>query len=61
MEALTRALQIELGITTLSPAFDPTTLAELTAQYGSIGIGQHTGSNIVKIIQGGAYCKGFNT
>ncbi|MBS3182378.1 glycoside hydrolase domain-containing protein [Leucobacter manosquensis] len=60
MEGLTRALQIELGITSLSPNFGPTTLAMLTSQYGNIGIGQHHGSGVVKIIQGGSYCKGFN-
>lgn len=60
MEGLTRALQIELGITTLSPSFGPTTYARLQSQYGDIARGQHTGSNVVKIIQGASYSKGFD-
>ncbi|QIM19471.1 hypothetical protein G7066_14445 [Leucobacter coleopterorum] len=60
MEALTRALQIELGITTLSPNFGPTTMSTLTNKVGSIGIGSASGVNIVKILQGGSYCKGFD-
>lgn len=60
IEGLIRALQIELGITNLSPNFGPTTFAQLTSQFGDIGVGQHPGANIIKIIQGGSYCKGFN-
>ncbi|GAA1644355.1 glycoside hydrolase domain-containing protein [Actinoplanes couchii] len=58
MYALTRALQHELGIATLSDAFGPGTLAALNAR-GPIGIGQATG-NIVKIIQSACYCKGYD-
>lgn len=60
VEGLTRALQVELGISSLSSNFGPTTLAELTSQYGAIGLGQYPGSNVVKIIQGGSYCKGYD-
>lgn len=58
--ALTRALQIELGITTLADSFGPTTLTELTKKYPVIGPVQgNSNNNIVKIIQGGLYCKGY--
>lgn len=60
IEGLIRALQIELGIGDLSPNFGVTTLSELTSQYGDIGLGDYPGSNVVRIIQGGAYCKGFD-
>lgn len=51
--ALTKGLQIELGITTLSDSFGPTTLARV----GQIDVTKN--SNIVKIIQAGLYCKGY--
>ena len=54
IEGLIRALQIELGIGDLSPNFGVTTLSELTSQYGDIGLGDYPGSNVVRIIQGGA-------
>lgn len=57
--ALTRALQHELGITALSNNFGPATLAGLSAQYPSIGVGA-SNTNIVRIVQGGLYCKGYN-
>ncbi|HEU5110149.1 MAG TPA: glycoside hydrolase domain-containing protein, partial [Micromonosporaceae bacterium] len=59
MYALTRALQIELGIPAdrLSDTFGPATLAELTRQFGEIGPGAPT--NIVRIVQCGQYCKGY--
>ncbi|MFL2133326.1 glycoside hydrolase domain-containing protein [Desemzia sp. FAM 24101] len=60
MYALTRALQIELGITATSNSFGETTLAEFTQQYGTIGQGQNdSNSNIVKIIQSALYSKGY--
>lgn len=65
MYGLTRALQIELGITTLSNNFGDGTLAALAAQFSQID-GSTTSSDpeklkrIVTIIQGGLYCKGYN-
>ncbi|WP_439662372.1 glycoside hydrolase domain-containing protein [Lentzea sp. HUAS TT2] len=58
MYSLTRALQIELGIGTLSDSFGPTTL-RLLGERGIIQFGYpHT--NIVKILQHGLFCKGYN-
>jgi peptidoglycan hydrolase-like protein with peptidoglycan-binding domain len=60
MYALTRCLQYELGITSLSDNFGPTTLARLTALYPSID-GSTTGADrIVRIIQAALYCKGYD-
>lgn len=58
MYALTRALQIELGITETADNFGPTTL-RLLGQLGPISRTSNTNENIVKIIQGGLYCKGY--
>lgn len=58
MYSLTRALQHELGITELSDAFGPATLAAL-APHGDIGSGE-TNTNIIRIIQCGCYCKGYD-
>ncbi|AUY52491.1 glycoside hydrolase domain-containing protein [Streptomyces sp. CB01881] len=57
MYALTRALQFELGITTLSNSFGPGTLSALAAR-GDIGPAEKN-ANLVKIIQGACYCKGY--
>jgi peptidoglycan hydrolase-like protein with peptidoglycan-binding domain len=58
MYALTRALQHELGIMSLSDNFGSGTLAAL-ASLGDIG--PNVGSaNIVNILIGGLYCKGYN-
>lgn len=60
MYALTRALQIELNIATPSNNFGAGTLAALT-NHGDIGIDKNNSNkNIVKIIQGGLFCKGYN-
>lgn len=60
MYALTRALQIELGISVPSDNFGTGTLSALS-RYGNIGTGQNdSNQNIVKIIQGGLYCKGYS-
>jgi len=59
MHALTRALQVELGITALSSNFGPGTLGRLTA-YGPIAQGE-TNSNLVQIIQSACFCKGYDT
>ncbi|MEI5673426.1 MULTISPECIES: glycoside hydrolase domain-containing protein [unclassified Nocardioides] len=58
MYSLTRALQHELGITTLSDNFGPTTMSRITAR-GGIHSGE-TNTNIVKIIQCAYWCKGYN-
>ena len=58
MYALINALQIELGITALSPAFGPTTMARLDA-LGPISEATQN-KNIVKIVQCGLWCKGYN-
>ncbi|MFF3027445.1 glycoside hydrolase domain-containing protein [Microbacterium sp. NPDC057944] len=63
MYGLTRALQSELGITSLSDAFGPGTLAAVTA-FGTISASNPNTSSgpskILMIIQGALYCKGYN-
>ncbi|MDI2020248.1 glycoside hydrolase domain-containing protein [Paenarthrobacter nicotinovorans] len=63
MYALTRALQYELGITALSDAFGPTTLATLQSKYpvidGSL-VSSPTVKRIYKILQSALYCKGYD-
>ncbi len=63
MYALTRALQYELGLTSLSDNFGAGTLAALTS-YGTItATNPDTStepSNIIKIAQAALYCKGYN-
>lgn len=59
MYALTRALQLELGITATSNNFGAGTLAALEG-HGTIGPDQNDeNENIVKIIQSALYCKGY--
>jgi peptidoglycan hydrolase-like protein with peptidoglycan-binding domain len=58
MYSLTRALQHELGITTLSDAFGPTTLGRLETR-GGVPLTE-TNHNIIKIIQSACYCKGYD-
>ncbi|PSL52235.1 uncharacterized protein DUF1906 [Saccharothrix carnea] len=58
MFSLTRALQHELGITTLSDTFGPTTLSRL-AERGTIGPG-YPYANIVRIAKYGLFCKGYS-
>lgn len=57
MYSLTMGLQHELGITTLSANFGPTTLADL-ALHGDIGTSE-TNKNLVNIVQYGLFCKGY--
>jgi peptidoglycan hydrolase-like protein with peptidoglycan-binding domain len=59
MFALTRALQIELGLhgDQLSDTFGPTTMSLLTSRFGDIGPGKPT--NVVRIVQCAQYCKGY--
>lgn len=63
MYSLTRALQIELGITTPSNNFGPGTEAAYKAwgemEKGSVPTDEK-GQNIVRILQGAMYCKGYN-
>ena len=60
MFALTMGLQVELGITTLSEAFGPTTFSLLSQKYPKIGTSTNTPKNVVKLIQSGLYCKGYS-
>jgi peptidoglycan hydrolase-like protein with peptidoglycan-binding domain len=57
MYSLTRGLQLELGITTPSDSFGPTTLARLAA-LGTIDRG-FDNENILNIIKHGLWCKGY--
>jgi len=63
--ALTRALQIELGITATSSNFGPTTTAKFNERFPN-GVQQQadddeTEDNIYGIIQGALWCKGYST
>ncbi|MEO5535272.1 MAG: hypothetical protein ABIR17_09095 [Pseudolysinimonas sp.] len=58
VNALTRCLQHELGITALSDSFGPTTLSYLTSQIGSVS-SSTTNANVLGIMQGGMWCKGY--
>lgn len=63
--ALTRALQIELGITNTADSFGPTTISKFNARFPN-GIKQQedndeSESNIYSIIQGALWCKGYST
>ncbi|CAM4112040.1 glycoside hydrolase domain-containing protein [Lederbergia lenta] len=61
--ALTRALQIELGIINTANSFGPSTEAAYRA-FGEMSFdnipGTEQGRNIVKILQGACWCKGYN-
>ncbi|MFF4256960.1 glycoside hydrolase domain-containing protein [Streptomyces sp. NPDC001663] len=59
MYALTRALQYELGLTTLADSFGPATLAALQSRFPVIDAGTRHG-NIYRIVQSGLYCKGYD-
>ncbi|MEO6090005.1 MAG: glycoside hydrolase domain-containing protein [Umezawaea sp.] len=59
MFSLTRALQRELGITELSDTFGPTTMGRIAAQ-GPINQSYNKNANIVRIIQHGLFCKGYD-
>ncbi|MEU4208538.1 glycoside hydrolase domain-containing protein [Streptomyces sp. NPDC026206] len=60
MFALTRALQYELGIPTLSNSFGPTTLSALTAKYPRLSDDTMPSANLCRLIQSGLYCKGYD-
>ncbi|ESU34091.1 hypothetical protein G3A_02915 [Bacillus sp. 17376] len=61
--ALTRALQIELGIGTPADSFGPGTSAAYKS-WGEMELGSvpedEKGKNIVQILQGACYCKGYD-
>ncbi len=59
INGLIRALQIELGISVLSDTFGPTTMAQFTSQIGSVSAST-TNLDVLRIAQGGLWCKGYN-
>lgn len=63
--ALTRALQIELGITSTADNFGPTTISKFNVRYPNGVVQQKDGSeeesNVYAIIQGALWCKGYGT
>ena len=65
INALTRALQIELGITETADNFGPSTIKLFNAQYPE-GIKQQdsndtSSSRVYAIVQGALWCKGYST
>ncbi|MFD9440569.1 glycoside hydrolase domain-containing protein [Streptomyces sp. NPDC060006] len=60
MYALTRALQHELGITTLSDSFGPTTLSTLQSRFGPQIDEMTRHGNVYRIVQSALYCKGYD-
>lgn len=57
---LTRALQIELGITTLADSFGPTTVSRINTQFGVLSpVTTADEPNVVRILQGALWCKGY--
>lgn len=63
--ALTRALQIELGITATANNFGPSTISRFNSRFPN-GVKQQdpndeTQDNIYGIIQGACWCKGYST
>ncbi|MBB2922252.1 glycoside hydrolase domain-containing protein [Cellulomonas cellasea] len=56
--ALTRGLQVELGITALSDNFGATTTARFAAQVGTL-TPQSPASNVVRILRCALWCKGY--
>src|SRR5262245_27273781 len=59
MFALTRALQHELGMTTLADSFGPATLAALQSRFPVIDANTRHG-NVYRIVQSALYCKGYD-
>lgn len=63
MYSLTRALQLELGITSTSDSFGPLTAAEYK-RWGEMVLGRvptdTKGQRIVRILQGACWCKGYS-
>ncbi|MBJ6633790.1 DUF1906 domain-containing protein [Streptomyces sp. RK31] len=60
MYALTRALQYEMGVSSLSNNFGPATLAALQEKYGKLDETTIPSANFCRIIQSALYCKGYD-
>lgn len=60
MYALTRALQYEMGIGSLSDNFGPTTMATIGEKYGKINASTAPSANFCRVIQSALYCKGYD-
>ncbi|MER6770916.1 glycoside hydrolase domain-containing protein [Streptomyces bacillaris] len=60
MYALTRALQYEMGITSLSDSFGPATLAKIAEKYGKLDDTTAPSANFCRILQSALYCKGYD-
>ncbi|GGN53166.1 hypothetical protein GCM10011579_011020 [Streptomyces albiflavescens] len=60
MFALTRALQYELGISSLSDTFGPTTLTTLASKFPKLNASTTPSANFARIIQSALYCKGYD-
>ncbi|NDU72147.1 DUF1906 domain-containing protein [Actinomadura sp. DSM 109109] len=58
MQALTSALQAELGITPVNGSFGPATMAALV-RHGDIGSAEQD-KNLVRILKHALFCKGYN-
>lgn len=58
MFALTRALQIELGISTPSDTFGPATLSGLVVHYAEV-TANTANANVIAILQCAFWCKGY--
>ncbi|WEV27721.1 DUF1906 domain-containing protein [Streptomyces sp. 71268] len=60
MYALTRALQFELGIKTLSNSFGQGTMSALQAKYPKLNASTVPSAIFCRIIQSALYCKGYD-
>lgn len=60
MYALTRALQYEMGITSLSDSFGPTTLSTLQSKYPKLDDSTMPSANFCRVLQSALYCKGYD-
>ncbi|GGS05304.1 hypothetical protein GCM10010252_49990 [Streptomyces aureoverticillatus] len=60
MYALTRALQYEMGIKSLSNAFGPTTLSTLESKFPKLNGSTVPSANFCRILQSALYCKGYD-
>jgi len=60
MYALTRALQYEMGISSLSDSFGPTTLSTIGTKYGKFDETTIPSANFCRVLQSVLYCKGYD-
>ncbi|MQS35444.1 glycoside hydrolase domain-containing protein [Streptomyces katsurahamanus] len=60
MYALTRALQYEMGITSLSDSFGPTTLSTLQSRHPVLNDSTVPSAIFCRILQSALYCKGYD-